>query len=222
MLCDKSFNRIKNIFDRISPYYDFMNNLISLGSHFWIKLLSVKMLHLKSYSKVLDLCCGTGDISKIILRQYPKVKVIGLDCSVDMLKIAKCKNPKGTFISGNCEGIPFGDKEFDIVTIGFGLRNIQDRAQAIAEIYRVLKNDGEFLHLDFGQHNIFSGIFDLLVKFFIKIFGKDEESYLYLIQSKKEYPEPLKLIKEFETAGFKMAYRRDFIFGVISAQVFTK
>ena len=222
MSCDKSVEKVKSTFDSISSYYDKINNLMSLGTHYIIKYFALKSLIIKNGSMVLDLCCGTGDFTKIFSCLSPSSKVIGLDNSLNMLKLAKSKNPNKAFIQGDCLNLPFGENEFDIVTIGFGLRNIQDRTKALSEINRIIKNGGQFLHLDFGKHNIFSKIFDLYVKFLSVFFIKNPESYLYLIESKNEYPEPDELINEFENSGFKLLKRRDFIFGIISAQVFVK
>ena len=222
MPCTKSEQRIKDIFDNISSYYDKMNNFMSLGTHYFIKYLSLKSLRIINDSMILDLCCGTGDFTKIISNINPNSKVIGLDNSLDMLKLAKAKNPDKAFIQGDCLDLPFKENEFDIVTIGFGLRNIQDRTKALSELNRVLKDGGQFLHLDFGKHNFMSKVFDLYVKFLSVFFIKNPESYLYLIDSKNEYPEPEELIKEFEENGFKLLKRQDFLFGVISAQVFIK
>lgn len=222
MTCDKNPQKIQNMFDEISFYYDKMNNVISLGTHFVIKFLSIKELDIKPRSKVLDLCCGTGDFTKIISKFYPRAKVIGLDFSKNMLKKAKQKNPHGVFMKGDCTNLPFEEGEFDYITMGFGLRNIQDRAKAISEIHRVLSRGGKFLQLDFGNHNKISKIFDIIVPFFAKLLKVNQENYRYLLSSKEEFPEPDKLIREFEDAGFKFHKRKDYLFGSISMQIVEK
>ena len=93
MTCDKNPQKIQNMFDEISSYYDKMNNIISLGTHFIIKYFALKELDIKPRSVVLDLCCGTGDFTKIISKFYPRAKVIGLDFSEKMLKLAMKKIP---------------------------------------------------------------------------------------------------------------------------------
>lgn len=222
MTCDKGTERIKKMFDEISKYYDKMNNIISLGCHYIIKYLAIRKLDLKPRSMILDLCCGTGDFTQIISKFYPRVKVIGLDISDEMLKLAKTKNPIGVFMKGDCTNLPFENAEFDYVTMGFGLRNIEDRKKTLSEIYRVLDNGGKFLQLDFGKHNFISRIFDFIVPLFAKITGANENHYKYLINSKNEFPEPDNLIREFEDAGFKYVARRDYLFGVISMQIMEK
>ena len=220
-MCDKNPQKIKNMFDNIASYYDKMNDLMSLYLHKKIKTSAVKMLDIEPKSFVLDLCCGTGDLCGIISSFGQKIRIIGLDSSINMLKIAKSKYPQLIFMEGDCTNLPFVG-EFDYVTISFGLRNIQNRELAISQIYKSLKNGGKFLHLDFGNHNFFSKIFEKIVNFLVKILKKDEKSYQYLLQSKDTYPEPSELIKEFEKAGFKFVKRKDFLFGAISAQVMVK
>lgn len=222
MACDKNPQKIKNMFDDISSYYDRMNTFISFGLHVLIKKNAVKMLNIKPNSYILDLCCGTGDFTKILTEIQPKSKVIGLDISQEMIKLAKNKNPQKPFLSGDCTNLPFKENEFDYVTVGFGLRNIENRSKALSQVYRVLKPGGKFLHLDFGYHNFSNKIFCYLVPLIIKIMNKSTESYSYLLKSISEYPEPDELIKEFETEGFKFLEKRDYLFGAISAQIMIK
>ncbi len=222
MLDNKNPQKVREIFEEISPYYDFMNNIISVGCHLLIKFLSIKELNPQPNTMLLDLCCGTGDYTKIISKFYPKVKTIGLDFCDKMLKIAKLKNPKGTFMRGDCTSLPFRDNEFNYVTMSFGLRNIQDRKAALEEIYRVLDVGGLFLHLDFGKHNFLSKIFNILVPIVAMFFGKNKNHYEYLINSKEEFPQPTALIREFKAVGFKYKKRRDYLFGVISLQIMEK
>lgn len=222
MTFDKEPQKIKNMFDEISVYYDNMNNFISLGTHLILKYLCVRKLELKPRSMVLDLCCGTGDFTKIISIFFPRVKVIGLDFSEKMLKIAKSKNPSGVFMQGDCTNLPFESGEFDYITMGFGLRNISDRQKAISECYRVLDKGGKFLHLDFGEHNFISKIFNFIVFVFAAVLNKNSHHYKYLIESKNQFPAPDNLIQEFEECGFKYVKRCDYLFGVISAQIMQK
>ena len=219
---DKNPQKVQSMFDDISGYYDFMNNCMSFGSHGLLRFLAIRELGIKSYSNVLDTCCGTGDFVKTIKKQCPKVKVIGLDFSSEMVKLAKQKNPKGTFIVGDCTDLPFGDGEFDYVTNGFGLRNVENGDKALDEINRVLKKGGKFLHMDFGYHNIFWSILDLVVPVLVKILGKNSNPYGYLLRTKKEFPEPDDLVKKFEQHGFKCEKVRNYIFGTISAQIVEK
>lgn len=222
MVCDKNPEKIKYMFNEISEYYDKVNNFISLGTHYILKFLAIKELDIKPRTLVLDLCCGTGDFTKIISIVYPRAKVIGLDFSEKMLKIAKNNNPNKVFMIGDCTELPFSAKEFNYITMGFGLRNIEHRFKAITEAYRVLEDGGKFLHLDFGKHNSASKIFDIIVPIAAKILKVNEQHYRYLLSSKEEFPAPEKLIEEFQEAGFKLLKRKDYLFGAISMQIMQK
>lgn len=220
-MCDKNPQKIKAIFENISLYYDKMNDIISFCTHKLIKKSAINELEIKPYTMVLDLCCGTGDFSGIITKNCKDVKVIGLDVSPNMLKIAKQKYPQMTFMEGDCTDLPFNE-DFEYITMGFGLRNIENRQKALEQIYKSLKSGGKFLHLDFGKHNKISKIFDKIVPYLVKLSKKDLTNYEYLLQSKNTYPEPDELIEEFENAGLKFVRKKDFLFGAISCQVMKK
>jgi demethylmenaquinone methyltransferase/2-methoxy-6-polyprenyl-1,4-benzoquinol methylase len=222
MNCDKNPQKIQKMFDEISDYYDMMNNLMSFGTHYLIKFLALKELEIKPRTMIIDLCCGSGDITKLITKFYPRVKIIGIDFSSKMLKLAKIKNPKGVFLHADCTNLPFAEREIDYITMTFGLRNIENRTQALKEIYRVLDFGGEFLHLDFGIKNWTSKIFNFTLPIFAKIFKKDLDAYKYLLCSKEEFPSPDDLIKEFKSHNFKLLKRKDYLFGAISLQILTK
>lgn len=222
MTISKNPQKIREMFDLIANKYDFNNNLISLGLHNYIKRLSVKELDIPHGSRVLDECCGTGDIAKYILQLQPDVEITGVDFSENMLKIARKKVKGVNFLTTDCTKLPFENESFDIATMGFGLRNIEDYGDAIAETYRVLKKGGQFLQLDFGRKNLFSRIFDMIVPVMIRLFYGKNLPYKYLLESKKEFPTPNELIKIFETYGFKLKSRKDYLLGIISVQIMEK
>ncbi|MBQ8475863.1 ubiquinone/menaquinone biosynthesis methyltransferase [bacterium] len=220
MTVDKNIKKINALFDEIASYYDKMNNFISFGTQYFIKKSAISKLNIKKSSRVLDLACGTGDIVKIA--SSIECEIIGLDISNNMLEIAKEKNPEKEFILGDILSLPFSDFEFNYAIITFGLRNVENRTRALSEINRILKKGGKFLHLDFGEHNFFSKIFDYFTPLIVKIFKVKKDNYNYLIQSKNEYPEPNELIEEFKKAGFRLVNRKDYLFGAISAQIMEK
>ena len=222
MTFDKSFQNIQTMFNIISDKYDFINNIMSLGTHNYIKFQSIKYLNVKPDDKVVDLCCGTGDLSKIIKQIEPDCDVTGIDCSDKMLEIARQKDKKTQYFQGDVTNLPYADNTFDIAVMGFGLRNILNAEKAVDETYRVLKKGGYFMHLDFGRKNILSKIFDVVMPVFVKPFTNNSFAYSYLIESKQIFPEPQDLIKDFESKGFKFKERKDFLFGVISMQIMIK
>ena len=213
---------LQNLFDNISGYYNLMNNFISLGTHKTIKTQCIKYLRIKPDYKILDLCCGTGDIIEIINSLHTNTEVHGLDFSKKMIEIAKKQNLNSNFVIGKTDKLPFKNNYFDIVTISFGLRNVHEKEKTLTEIYRVLKPDGLFMHLDFGEKNIFNKTFDFIVPAFGKFLVKDFCSYKYLIESKQKFPEPESLITYFKSFGFNFLIRKDFIFKSISMQILKK
>lgn len=223
-IIDKTPQTIHVMFNMLSEKYDFMNNVMSFGTHHYVKYMSIKNLDIKPDWRVIDLCTGTGDLARIIKKLYPDAIVEGIDFSENMLKIAKKKslNTKIQYFQGDVTNLPYPDNTFDAVTIGFGLRNIQNAEKAVAEIYRILKPCGSFLHLDFGKTNFLSKIYEKITPFLAKIFTENNFFYEYLIKSKQNFPPPEDLIKDFESKGFKLKKRKDYIFGVISSQIMIK
>jgi len=216
---------MQNMFNLISDNYDKLNNIISFGFDKIIKKRSIDLLRFKKCAKVLDLCTGTGDIPDIIRKKHPQVEITGIDISEKMLKIAKIKNPDINFIQGDCTNLPIGDNSFDTMTICYGLRNIKRKNEAIKEFYRVLKPEGEILHLDFGDKNFVSKIFDTVLNLIIKTpLIKDDAkfAYKYLIESKQKFPPPDEIIKQFTEAGFELKQKRFFLFRVICVEIFKK
>ena len=219
---DKTPEKISKMFGAIAKSYDKNNNIISLGLHKIIKKSAVKLLDISDDMKILDLCCGTGDITDIINSKNYKLEVCGIDFSAEMISLAQKKFPKYNFQLGDATNLKVGDSSIDVVTMAFGLRNIENRQSAIKESYRVLKQGGQFLHLDFGYKNIFSKIFNLIAIVGIKLLYGKTLPYEYLIQSKKDFPEPEELTQEFEKEGFKLKKKKDFLFGIISVQVYNR
>ena len=223
MFADKTPEKIQKMFDDISSYYDKVNNLISFGMHYFIKYSVLKSLNIVSIDKILDVCCGTGDNTKIISKISSGSEVYGLDFSEKMLDLAKIKNPTKQFVRGDCTNIPFDNFVFDFVIASFGLRNIENRPRAISEIHRVLKKNGKFVHLDFEKTNLFiSKLYMIFVGLVIKMLDKDRDAYKYLIESKNDYPASDALIEEFKNVGFSLVSRKYFLFGNICAIVVQK
>jgi len=213
---------IQNLFNTIAHKYDFMNNVMSFGLHKFIKKDCIKSLNIKPHEKLLDACTGTGDIARFAKEIQPLAEVTGVDFSEKMLEIAKDKVKNVHFLKGDATSLDFPDNTFDFVVMGFGLRNISNPERALFEILRILKPGGKFLHLDFGKKNFISKIFNFIVPVSAFIFGGDFKSYSYLIKSKNAFPEPDELIADFEKSGFDFVMKKDYLLGVISAQVVKK
>ena len=222
IMYNKNPQAIHTMFNMIATRYDIINNVMSFGTHLSVKSACIKSLDIKPHDNVLDLCCGTGDLAGIIKKIQPQACVTGIDFSENMLDIAKDKYPNVQFFQGDATNLPYEDNTFDIVTMGFGLRNIQNAEKAIEEVYRILKPNGKFLHLDFGEKNLISKIYDKITPLIISRFTANTPAYSYLIKSRQIFPKPAELIKDFESKGFKLYKRKDYIFGVISSQIMVK
>ncbi len=215
-------NLIKNMFDNLSKDYEFMNNIISFGTHKLIKKIAIKTLKIKPHSKVLDLCCGTGDLGAIIKEIEATCDVIGVDFSSQMLEIARKKHPNITFWEADATDLKFEKNSFDYIVMGFGLRNIPEKNKSIEQIYKILKVNGLFLHLDFGKQNLYSKIYDNIILFLCKIFRKNSKPYKYLVISKRNFLEPDELIELFKFNKLKFVTHKNLLLETISFQIMKK
>jgi demethylmenaquinone methyltransferase/2-methoxy-6-polyprenyl-1,4-benzoquinol methylase len=148
--------KVNELFTRIAARYDLINDLQSFGLHRRWKSRVVSEARPRPGERALDLCCGTGDIALALARRG--VEVVGLDFSERMLEIARQRQSrtrsslaKTEFLSGDAQNIPFADNSFDIITIGYGLRNLASWERGLQEMYRVAKSGGRIVALEFGR-----------------------------------------------------------------------
>lgn len=220
---------VREMFNSLARQYDFLNNIISFGSHKFIKKQAIKKLNIKEKAVILDLCTGTGDISFTLSQIYPNATIKAVDYSAKMLNIAKEKNKDFSnidFIEADALNLPFEDSYFDVVFISFGLRNLASINQGLLEINRVLKSNGFLSILDVGKPNrflrpIFKIYFNVLMPFIARLFCKNNEysPYEYLAFSSENYPEQAKIIKVLEENRFKEVLNYNYLFGAIAQQV---
>ena len=183
---------VQNMFDKISPKYDFFNHLTTFYIDEYWRNRFIKKLNIKNDATILDIATGTGDII-IQICKNKVVNGVGLDCSKKMLEIANTKSKKKNlsnlkFIHGYAEKLPFEDKSIDIITISFGFRNFNDYETALNEIYRVLKPEGKLAVLEFcrPKNSLFQKIFSFYFNKIIPIIGKiltGEKIFDYLPES---------------------------------------
>ena len=219
---------VEQMFNKIAQKYDLFNDIITFGMHRQWKRFVARQTDLHAEQSCLDLCCGTGDIAREVLRQYPSSKVTGLDFSEEMLKIAESKNNNEItiqYIPGDAMNIPFQDAAFDAVTIGYGMRNVQNISQFLREILRVLKPEGVLVSLDVGKvripilaelnHFYFFHIVPLVGKLLIP----GEEIFKYLPESSLEYPNQESLTNLMIETGFEKVGFHNFVFGASTVHV---
>lgn len=206
--------KVHEIFNTISKDYDRMNAIISFKQHDLWRAQTMKKMKVKVGQNILDLCCGTGDwtldLAKVVGKRG---HVTGLDFSEKMLEIAQEKIEKEqlkniNLVQGDAMALPFEDETFDVVTIGYGLRNTPDYLTVLKEIYRVLKKDGQVACIDTSHPTLpvykqaFEFYFEKIMPIFGKVFAKSFEEYSWLQQSAKDFPDAKLLKNLFEKAGF--------------------
>lgn len=209
-----SEKEVNQMFSRVAGKYDLMNNVISLGTQKHWRTELFKQVKVKRGMDCLDLCCGTGDLTISLARQAgPSGRVIGLDFNQEMLAIADRKfrqldlSRDIELVQADAMHLPFSDNSFDIVTIGFGLRNVPDAKQVLTEIYRVLKRGGQFGCLEMSQPTNpvvklgWKTYFKLFPQF-ARVFGADVKDYQYLKETAQNFIPANKLLEMMQEVGF--------------------
>jgi demethylmenaquinone methyltransferase/2-methoxy-6-polyprenyl-1,4-benzoquinol methylase len=187
---------VHELFSAIAPRYDLVNDLQSLGLHRYWKQRLLRAANAGPGSKVLDLCCGTGDVASRFARSG--ARVVGLDFSDRMLAVARQRNSAGRgeveYLCGDALRLPFGDGQFDVVTVSYGLRNLADVEAGLREMYRVAKPGGRLLVLDFGKppHPVLRSAYFAYLQHWVPMFGRafwgDPALYGYILESLRQYP----------------------------------
>ncbi|MFK4912740.1 MULTISPECIES: demethylmenaquinone methyltransferase [Lactococcus] len=226
--------RVHEIFNNISTDYDKMNAIISFKQHdLWRDKTMKKMGNLSGMT-ILDLCCGTGDWTFDLSKAVGQMgKVVGLDFSENMLKVAQAKIDKNDnnnieFIQGNAMAIPFEKEMFDVVTIGYGLRNTPDYLTVLREIFRVLKPGGKVVCIETSHPTlpIYKQAFELYFKkvmpFLGKVFAKSLREYQWLQKSAENFPDAKALALLFSKAGFSTVSYQKYGGGAIATHFGTK
>jgi len=206
------------MFDRIAPVYDAMNRVMTAGLDQRWRRETVKAV-VRPGDRVLDACCGTGDLAVAALKAGAR-EVVGLDFSPRMLERARRKQQTVTWLEGDVLALPFGDSEFDSATVGFGVRNVSDLAAAIAELRRVLEQGGRLGILEITTPTGFLAPFyrlwfDRVVPLLGKLL-KGGSAYTYLPASVRRFPGPEELKRLMEQAGFEQVAYRTFAGGIVA------
>jgi len=194
--------KVNNLFAAIARRYDLLNDLQSFGLHRLWKRRVVLLAGSKSADRALDLCCGTGDIAIAIAQRG--AETTGLDFSEKMLEVAatrqrhlKTQNSNLKFIQGDAQQIPFPDNSFDIVTVGYGLRNLTSWERGLDEMFRVARPGARLIVLDFGKppNPLWRKIYFTHLKCSVPLIGLlfcgNASAYAYILESLKHYPAQL-------------------------------
>ncbi len=211
--------KVNDLFARIARRYDLINDLQSFGLHRRWKRRVIELAAVKPGPRALDLCCGTGDLALALAQRG--AETTGLDFSEKMLEVAEtrrqknCKadsqsaitNPK--FIQGDAQQIPFPDNSFDIVTVGYGLRNLTSWEKGLDEMFRVAKPGARLIVLDFGKppNALWRKIYFTHLRCSVPLIGLlfcgNASAYAYILESLKHYPAQLAVAEKMR--GLKLA-----------------
>jgi demethylmenaquinone methyltransferase / 2-methoxy-6-polyprenyl-1,4-benzoquinol methylase len=211
------------MFDRISPVYDFMNHAMTAGlDRRWRRLAAESAV--APGSRVLDACCGTGDLA--LAAERAGGKVTGLDFSERMLARAREKSQTVEWVLGDVTALPFEDRSFDAVTVGFGIRNVPDLEAGLAELARVVRPGGRVACLEITRpEGILKPFFRLWFDGLIPLAGKvlpGGGAYTYLPASVRRFPGPSHLAEAFGRAGFDGVGWKLMGGGIVALHVGTK
>jgi demethylmenaquinone methyltransferase/2-methoxy-6-polyprenyl-1,4-benzoquinol methylase len=208
--------KVNDLFAAIARRYDLLNDLQSFGLHRLWKRRVVELARVENGNRALDLCCGTGDIALALAKNG--AETIGLDFSPQMLEVAESRRPKQNrksqivnlkFLEGDAQQIPFPENSFDIVTVGYGLRNLASWERGLEEMLRVAKPGARLVVLEFGKpaNSLWRNIYFTHLKCSVPLIGLlfcgNPQAYAYILESLKHYPAQLAVAEKMR--GLKLA-----------------
>lgn len=224
--------KVGQVFQSVAGKYDLMNNLMSLGIHHLWKRITTALSQVRPGHYVLDLAGGTGDITALLSKKVgASGRVFLTDINSAMIEVGRNRLiDKGLiknieYVQGNAEILPFADNSFHGITMGFGLRNVTDKAQALRSMYRVCKPGGQLMILEFSKPTL-PGLkplydwysFHVLPKIG-KFFANDAESYQYLAESIRMHPDQDSLKQMIEAAGFEDCHYHNLSGGIVCLHI---
>ena len=225
---DKKSEHVGEVFHSVAEEYDLMNDAMSFGMHrLWKKIL-IELSELSEGSVVLDIASGTADIPKLINKKFKSVSMHVTDINESMLALGKDRAINENFFH-NCsfalasgESLPYQDQTFDLVTVGFGLRNFTDKLKGLKEMRRVLKPNGVLLILEFSKptNSFFSKVYDWysfnIIPKLGSLLANDSESYQYLAESIRMHPDQETLRSMVLDSGFTECKFYNLVNGVVA------
>jgi demethylmenaquinone methyltransferase/2-methoxy-6-polyprenyl-1,4-benzoquinol methylase len=208
------------MFDRIAPVYDAMNRVMTVGLDRRWRRITVEQV-VRNGDRVLDACCGTGDLALEARRRG--ADVVGLDFSERMLERACAKSSDVEWVRGDVLALPFGDASFDAVTVGFGVRNVDDLEAGMRELRRVLRSGGRIGILEITRpRGALAPFYRLWFDRVVPLLGKvlpGGSAYTYLPASVRRFPGPEELAALLEASGFSAVRFRLFGGGIVALHV---
>jgi len=220
-------DQVRAMFDRITPAYDRMNRLMSLGMDGSWRSLAVRASGVAPGDAALDVCCGTGDLAIELLDAVStRGRVVGLDFSQAMLDAARRKSSQVEWIRGDALALPFADGEFAAATIGFGMRNLSDPLRGFAELGRVVRPGGRVVCLELTPPPAWAAPFarlwtDRAVPLLGRLIAREADAYRYLPASVHRFPPAEELAAVMSRAGLRRVRFRRLSGGAVAVHVGT-
>ena len=224
--------RVRGVFDSVAGKYDLMNDLMSAGLHRLWKRFALLQTGLRPGGRALDVASGTGDLGAGLARQVgPSGLAVLTDINREMLSRGRdrlldtglCGNV--AFVIANAECLPFPERSFDCVTIGFGLRNVTDKPAALASMRRVLRPGGRLLVLEFSKLQVapLQPVYDAwsfkVLPRLGSLIAEDEASYRYLAESIRMHPDQPTLAAMMKDDGFEDCRWHNLAGGIVALHV---
>ncbi len=226
--------KVQSIFQALAPDYDRFNMLSSMGVDRSWRRRTVKLAQIGRSAHVLDLAAGTGDLTMAIARQAKPASILSTDFVPEMLEVGKAKAAEYEgeteigFAVVDAQDLPFADESYDVVTVGFGIRNMPGRAANFREVYRVLKPGGRYVILEMSRPPFapFRTLYHFYLRTMIPAIGGlltgRRASFEYLRDSILGFPGQVALAGELHKAGFREVTWRNLTFGIVAVHVAVK
>ena len=228
--------QVEEMFDSIAPAYDFMNTAMTFGLHRYWRNCAIKMLKSLPHDAILDVATGTGDVAFCLYDKFRPKSIVGIDLSNGMLNIARKKLASMSheaqkaicFKQENCLDLSFSDKQFDLITVAYGVRNFERLAQGYAEMFRVLKPGGTLcvIELSVPKNPLIKWAYNLYSRHLIPSIGRmvsgDSRAYSYLPESIAACPQREDMTALMSQAGFTDCRYRSLTFGTLTIYLATR
>jgi demethylmenaquinone methyltransferase/2-methoxy-6-polyprenyl-1,4-benzoquinol methylase len=229
---DEKKERVSKIFSKVAPYYDRMNDVLSIGLHRYWKKNFLDAIAVHEFDVVLDLACGSGDIIFGLVTRHKAKKFYAIDPNLEMLSVAKLRAAQLQlydylpisdihFIQANGEDLSMIESHsISVLTLSFGFRNVADRTRCLQEIYRVLKPGGVLYLLEFSKvTKPFDHFYDLYRQYFLPVVGNilfnDQASYQYLADSIAVFWDQNECLNALSATGFVKTVAENFTQGIV-------
>ncbi len=219
--------QVATMFNNISHRYDFLNHTLSMGIDILWRRKAIRLLKPFKPETVLDIATGTGDFALEAVKLNPK-KIVGVDISEGMLTVGRQKIARKGLVDlielayGDSENLTFADNKFDVITVGFGVRNFENLRQGLREMYRVTRVGGHVMIIEFSRpakfpvKQLYNFYFKTILPKIGRLVSRDNAAYAYLPESVAAFPDGENFIQILRETGYKEAKWIPLTFGISS------